>query len=190
MLNSITSANGDRVAEMQLQRAAVILLKSISPVDSLSFLSLISALAEIVFGIRSVQIVSRFSESPIFLGPCPQKLRYEVGEYLLKILGKVSTTPTHDGDHSEETFGAVKAPRGISVALLDIILHRFLYDVCKSAVDIRCVMVDVPLVDIEHITPSKEEGANEQQSAGASSVESTSGGGVGVFFSSLGKMHL
>jgi hypothetical protein len=205
----ISGANGDKVAEMQLQRAVLSLLKKVVPVDTVAFLSLVSSLAEVLFAVRTVLIDTRFSAEPVLLGPCPEKLRAEAGEYLLAILGKANPVPVPVLSSETSTSTAANAPpppapvaipKGISTGLLDVILRRFLYDICKSAVDVRCSRSSSSFshsIDFNPLSDSRPVTKGAQNSSSSSSRtsflaensnSSNSSGGVSQFFSSIGRM--
>lgn len=127
----------DHANDVQLQRAVIGLVKAIKPVDSLSFMALISCLSELSFSFQPAQI--NHHDKVVYLGPCAQKLRFEACAYLSCILQQSLLFYQGEGDMKDQhTQHSVPiCPRGSAVAVLDIIVKRFHYDVCDAALTSR-----------------------------------------------------
>lgn len=109
---------GSVLSAQQLQKAVMSVLKSIQLSSFSSFCHFCSALAEICFSTTAVELFSPLYNELIDLGPCSEKLRVEIGTYLLDVL----KTHSFDGD-SLKVFHA-KNP----FVMCDIITGRLLHD--------------------------------------------------------------
>jgi C-terminal region of Mon2 protein len=180
------------VTDIQLHRALIALLKLIRAVDSLAFLSLVSCLSELCFSFQTVLLPAE--GRPILLGPCDEKLRMAAGKYLLDIMqaslddrqspnsgtSSSPSPPIEDTDKDVPGIPVVVISRGSALAALDVIVKRFHYDICESAMAAR--------VD----SSSRQMGASAESTSdstlavtGGSDVSSSSGA---WFLSSLGRM--
>ena len=136
--SSSSQSREDHANDLQLQRAVIGLVKAIKPVDSLSFMALISCLSELCFSFQPAQI--NHHDKVIFLGPCAPKLRLEASVYLTCILQQSLLFYQGEGDMKEQQtqqHSVPVCPRGSAVAVLDIIVKRFHYDVCDAALTSR-----------------------------------------------------
>lgn len=187
--------NRSSVVDIQLQRAVIDLLKSIKTVDSLAFLSLVSCLSELCFSFQNVLLSTQRSSCRILgaesqsisLGPCAEKLRIAAGKYLFDILqasaedregGKKSMiSSTEDGIN--EIVPVIS--KGFALPTLDVIVKRFHYDICESALTARADSVGVH-------GPSTAPHSNSL-TVGNSVVSDGSSSGSGVWFlSSIGRL--
>lgn len=116
----------------QLQKAVMLVLKSIQLSSFSSFCHFCSALAEICFSTTVVELFSPLYNELIDLGPCPEKLRLEIGAYLVGVL-KAYSVP---GDilqpfHAKNPF-----------IMCDIITGRLLHDNFAALVASRAMPGD------------------------------------------------
>lgn len=180
------------VTDIQLHRALIALLKLIRAVDSLAFLSLVSCLSELCFSFQTVLLPAE--GRPILLGPCDEKLRMAAGKYLLEIMqaslddregpnsgSSSSSPPIEDRDKDVPGIPVVVISRGSALAALDVIVKRFHYDICESAMAAR--------VD----SSSRQMGARAESTSDCSALAVTGGSDASSssgawFLSSLGRM--
>ena len=144
-------SNRSTVVEMQLQRAVMDLLKSIKTVDSLAFLSLVSCLCELCFSFKNVLLSVQGTNhgaldsgtQPVPLGPCAEKLRIAAGKYLSDILqssledrtGSKKNQVPPQGERDSEVIPVIS--KGSALSTLDVVVKRFHYDICESAMNAR-----------------------------------------------------
>lgn len=179
------------VTDIQLHRALIALLKLIRAVDSLAFLSLVSCLSELCFSFQTVLLPAE--GRPILLGPCDEKLRIAAGKYLLEIMqasledregpntgSSSSSSSIEDRDKDVPGIPVVVISRGSALAALDVIVKRFHYDICESAmaarVDSSSRQLSVRAESASDITLAVPGGSDASSSSGV------------WFLSSLGRM--
>ena len=133
----VVPSQEDRVSEMQLQRAVVGLLKAVRPVDSLAFMALVSCLCELSFACQTV--LSANVGTGVALGPCAPKLRADAGAYLLDILKQ--SLVVHDSGKPQQLEVPI-VPRGLAVAVLDVVVKRYHYDLFDAAIAARRADLD------------------------------------------------
>ena len=188
--------NRSTVVEMQLQRAVMDLLKSIKTVDSLAFLSLVSCLCELCFSFKNVLLSIQginhealdCGSQPIPLGPCAEKLRMAAGKYLTDILQsslddrtgsrKIQVPPQGEG----ESVIIPVISKGTALSTLDVVVKRFQYDICESAMNARAGRTGG-----EVAAPIARNCSNLAVGSSASNDGSSSSSGV-WFLSSIGRM--
>ena len=160
------NARVNKLAEVQLQRAVLELLKAVRPVDIVSLRSLISAYAEIAFASQYVQMTSPFSGRSVVLDMCPSKLRADVAEYFIGTILKEQQESSDDISYT--------GLRGAHAVILEMVFRRFVNDLCDPAISLRNETVDFVLETPEAVDTPREEEGKDQVTVG--------------FFSSLGKM--
>ena len=183
----------DHVSDLQLQRAVIGLVKAIKPVDSLSFMALISCLSELCFSFQPAQI--NHHDKVVILGPCAPKLRLEASAYLSCILQQSLLFYQGEGNKGQQQpqQSVPIVPRGSAVAVLDIIVKRFHYDVCEAALASRQRMLHGPLLVCEGkvLAGAFDEVATDTDNAAAGRNRSDSKqvqGSMGGFLWSFGRM--
>jgi hypothetical protein len=215
---SFSASQQSKVMDVQLQRSVLTLLKSIRLVDVLVTSSLVSTLAEICFSNQLVQISSPFvDEKFIYLLPSSQKLRSAAGARIVALLQHIpsshtSSTPTPSSASSTTLSTAPppiaasktaassnttpqQLPRGAAATVLDIVLRRFVADVCSVFVDGRRAVLrfnphcDTPSPSSDgkafSFDPTQMAAGATSSAIGASGKDSSSSGGG--FLSTLGR---
>jgi hypothetical protein len=109
------------LSSQQLQRSIMSILKDIKFVEPSSIYYYVSTLAEICFATHIVELYSPLYNEVIHLGPCPEKLRTEVGKFILDILStKFSSLNLSFRDSKVKLYD--------SNVILDILLGRLIND--------------------------------------------------------------
>lgn len=129
------NARASKVAEVQLQRAVIELLRSIRPIDIVSLRSVISAFSEIAFASQYVQMPSPFSGEQIYFDSCPLKLRTDTADYFINAI--LNEQKTNDSEFI--TYTTLKGSHGV---ILEVVFRRFVNDLCESAMVLRNETVD------------------------------------------------
>eukprot|EP01038_Epipyxis_sp_PR26KG_P012463 gene12463-16716_t len=132
--DTIPAVKPNRVAEVQLQRVLMDLLKEIHPVDSMSASLHASALTEICFGFQYIQTLSPLSKEVMIMQPSLDKLRIEAGEFLL------STLDIGPDDIINDDSSTVSRTSLQSFSLLVInvmVFRRFVCDICNNSIQNR-----------------------------------------------------
>ena len=169
-LDSRDGARTSKVAVVQLQRAILDLLRTISPSDIESLHCVISASVEVAFSSHCVEMISQTTGSVVLLECCGAKLRADLADYLVSmvLIDKISC----DG-----ALSYMRIP-GAHAVIFEVVFGRFEIDYCKPAVAIRSETVDFignevgTCIEVELKIPGTLQ----------------NGSGVSRFFSSLGKI--
>lgn len=165
-LPDLITQKQDRVAESQLQRAVIDLLCVIQPADGLAQSCLMSTLTEICFSVLWVQVpVAPQSEATdlsksvlpgaadsewLILGAAPERLRKEAGEHLGRLLvlqfASEEAAATSPGELAVPSspgklFAWASASTPFISLMIDIVVRRFVADICEGPLVARCSAV-------------------------------------------------
>lgn len=168
-LPDLITQKQDRVAESQLQRAVIDLLCVIQPADGLAQSCLMSTLTEICFSVLWVQVpVAPQSEAAelkaavpaaadaewLILGAAPERLRKEAGEHLGRLLVLQFSSEESTSESSvvvapvsgNKLFPWASASAPFISLMIDIVVRRFVVDICEGPLVARCsaAVVTVP----------------------------------------------
>lgn len=163
-LPDLITQKQDRVTESQLQRSVIDLLAVIQPTDGLAQSCLMSTLTEICFSVLWVQVqVSPAGESDsgkgaelewLVLGAAPERLRKEAADLLAQLL-LIQFSPHETpsvGDTEKDTstkslskvFPWATASTQLNALMVDIVMRRFVADICEGPLVSRCQVHLVP----------------------------------------------
>ena len=183
------NAKMNKIAEAQLVRGVVALLRSIAPVDIAAFSALVTAISELAFGRSYLEMsfdINNFNSAGqaigavhtrcFVLGPVDPKLRTEVGEYLMAILEARSrpapaAAATSNGDDSTAVAGLplvfYDLPPSWLSTCLEIVVRYFVGELCVR-----------PSMQRSNFSAAALRAAAASSSASTSSSSSPSKGGA------------
>jgi hypothetical protein len=218
------NAKMNKIADAQLVRGVMTLLRTIAPVDIVAFSALMTTLAELAFGRSCVEmsysVASNSAKADggarrcIVLGPVDAKLRWEVGEYIVAILSARERERERERDKDKDKEGDGSSAGGDSGGgcggsalpavfldtpaswlgvCLEVVVRNFVSELCirPSLRRANLVGVSSPAGGVGGKGGSEGGSASPGKGGKAQSPRSNSigaGGGIGGFFSSIGKM--
>ena len=189
------NAKLNKIADSQLVRGLMSLLRTIAPVDIVAFSSLMSTLADLTFGRSCIEMtytVENFgfkSKRCIVLGPVDSKLRSEVGAYMLQILAAKTGSPVATSEKTSDSISPVftDIPSAWLGVCLEVVVRSFVNELC-----FRPSMRRSNLNGISTITDRGSGGSvsspNGKKQSTIRSDDLSSVSGIGGFLSSIGKM--
>ncbi len=208
------NAKMNKIAETQLVRGVIALLRSIAPVDIAAFSALVTAISELAFGRSFLEMsfdVKHFSSAGqaggaptqtrcFVLGPVDPKLRTEVGEYLMAVLeAKSKPAPAapssgDDGAGSGLPLVFYDLPPSWLATCLEIVVRYFVGELCVRPSMLRCSHGTAASGRVNSSPASKAESPSKGAPADRSGLlvaarsNSVSGSSIGNFFTSIGRL--
>lgn len=194
------NAKMNKIADSQLARGVILLLRTIAPVDIVAFSSLMTTLSELAFGRSCIEMSYSVANTDggakiqrcIVLGPVDAKLRGEIGEYIISILSakeRAAEAGQVDQDVSPTPLSAVflDIPPSWLGVCLEVVVKNFVNDLCFRPSLRRSNLVGISSgSDKSSRSESASPNGKKHPVQRANSFSSSSG--IGGFFSSIGKM--
>lgn len=136
--------NRNKVTDMQLYRVITEFLKVLTPKNVESATLIASAIVELCFANQHVQMPSPILGEEIYMGPCPQKFREDVGEFFVTSFLPACSKITD---------------KACVISLVDTVFRRFISDMCGSAISRRS---EALLLNMATPHAKKRAGSGEQ----------------------------